>query len=372
MNRITRIEIENYRSIKHAVVELGALNVLVGKNGAGKSNFLDAIKLIADIFQNNFNTAIATQRPNVQSGSDLVYNHDVELPISIKIYLQSDTLHESVYHIEFYAKRNPEGQYPSLLFEAYHWDGEVIFARDATVWQTKPQGIEINLAGHMVVLPLFSANPKIEPVYQFFNAVFFHNVRPDTIGVSTAYTQTQLKPTGVNFATALHYFQENSPNYKRFVATVRHVLPHIADIQTLDVSGMTNIIFVTSDNMRHALALESLGTRQAIGLLFAMYQEPRPTFIAIEEPDNFIHAASIAALCDELREAALSSQVVVTTHSPDMIARFDVNDLRIVERTDEGTQIGYLDDVQRESVEREIFGSGSLLRIDGELRRQAD
>ena len=48
---ITRVEIKNYRSIAHADVTMKSLTVLVGRNGSGKSSFVDALKFVRDALQ---------------------------------------------------------------------------------------------------------------------------------------------------------------------------------------------------------------------------------------------------------------------------------------------------------------------------------
>ena len=49
--RITRVVLENYKSIAYCDVRLGPLTFLVGPNGSGKSNFLDALQFLADAMQ---------------------------------------------------------------------------------------------------------------------------------------------------------------------------------------------------------------------------------------------------------------------------------------------------------------------------------
>ena len=60
--RITRIRLENYKSIKFCDVTLEPITVLVGQNGSGKSNFLDAIFFIAEAFQTSLSDAIRSRR----------------------------------------------------------------------------------------------------------------------------------------------------------------------------------------------------------------------------------------------------------------------------------------------------------------------
>ena len=59
---LTNIEIKNYKSIKHIEINVGKFNVLIGENGAGKSNFLEAIASISAINANKFNNEFMLSR----------------------------------------------------------------------------------------------------------------------------------------------------------------------------------------------------------------------------------------------------------------------------------------------------------------------
>ena len=61
------------------------------------------------------------------------------------------------------------------------------------------------------------------------------------------------------------------------------------------------------------------GTLRALGLLTAVYQSSAPSLIAIEEPEATIHPGALGAILDILRAATQKMQVVVTTHSPELL-----------------------------------------------------
>jgi len=58
---IRRVELRNYRSIEHCDVELGPLMFLVGPNASGKSNFLDALRFVADCLNTSVSTALRSR-----------------------------------------------------------------------------------------------------------------------------------------------------------------------------------------------------------------------------------------------------------------------------------------------------------------------
>jgi len=108
------------------------------------------------------------------------------------------------------------------------------------------------------------------------------------------------------------------------------------------------------------------GTLHALGILLAAYQENPPTLIAFEEPEARVHPGAAAVLAEALQEAGLRTQVLLTTHSPDLITRFDVDALRAVERTASGaTVIAPIAESQREAIIHRLFTAGELHRIEG-------
>jgi predicted ATPase len=104
--------------------------------------------------------------------------------------------------------------------------------------------------------------------------------------------------------------------------------------------------------------------------LTAIYQTPSLPLIGLEEPDLMVHPAVIGVLSDILLEAANRSQLILTTHSPDLISRFPAEFLRIVNYTDGATQIGSLREDQREVINASLFSGGDLLRLEGLKRGQ--
>lgn len=110
-------------------------------------------------------------------------------------------------------------------------------------------------------------------------------------------------------------------------------------------------------------------TLRLLGILTAIHQQPAPSLIAIEEPELTVHPGAAAVLCDELIEASQRMQVLVTTHSPELITRMPIESLRVVEATTDGTKIGRVSPEQIAAVKNELFSPGDLIRMEG-LRRE--
>jgi predicted ATPase len=112
------------------------------------------------------------------------------------------------------------------------------------------------------------------------------------------------------------------------------------------------------------------GTLRALGAIVATSQLAEGnvpvTLVGIEEPETALHPAASGALMDALREAATHTQVVVTTHSPELLDQFDPEtDCLLSVRARQGkTDIGPIDPASRDAIKAHLYTAGDLLRMD--------
>jgi len=165
----------------------------------------------------------------------------------------------------------------------------------------------------------------------------------------------------------------------RWIADIKEalgkVVPGITNIQVKPVGGFLTLKFthLYEDTKPHDFeaSQESDGTLRMLGILVALFQEPPPSFIAIEEPEITVHPGVLGTLSELIKEASEKrSQVLISTHSPDLISRFDANDLRVVDwNCRDGTTIAPVDESQIDVINQRLFSSGDLLRIEGLRQR---
>jgi predicted ATPase len=91
--------------------------------------------------------------------------------------------------------------------------------------------------------------------------------------------------------------------------------------------------------------------------------------VGVEEPETALHPAAAGVLLDALDEATVSTQVVVTTHSADLLDGFDRLDqgtarLLVAEYREGATVIGTINRASREAIREHLFSAGELLRMD--------
>ena len=106
------------------------------------------------------------------------------------------------------------------------------------------------------------------------------------------------------------------------------------------------------------------GTLRALGLLVAVFQRPAPSVLVIEEPEATMHPGALGAVLDLLRHAGRSTQVIVTTHSPEALdAKWIGNKhLRMVTWDAGVSRVAPVSAATRETLRKQLAGAGELLR----------
>ena len=113
------------------------------------------------------------------------------------------------------------------------------------------------------------------------------------------------------------------------------------------------------------LSHESDGTIRLLAMLTALFQDPAPSLIGLEEPELAIHPGAMAVLSDTMQEAALRGQVLVATHSPDLINLLPIESIQAVTAEDGSTKVGKVAEYQMKSVRDKLFLPGELHSMEG-------
>jgi predicted ATPase len=110
---------------------------------------------------------------------------------------------------------------------------------------------------------------------------------------------------------------------------------------------------------------ESDGTLRSAALLTALIQTPSPSIIAIEEPELAIHPGALTVIRDFIVDAQRHAQIIITTHSPELLDHFDADYIRVVDRTRDATRISVMDEDQRHAVRDSLSTLGEVMRHEG-------
>ena len=137
------------------------------------------------------------------------------------------------------------------------------------------------------------------------------------------------------------------------IAALGRVVGDITDYRVNQVGGYLAVEFCHWGHLartRRRNRTARCGWRAFDGAL----ARPGAAFICIEEPELTVHPGALPVLFDFIKEASQRSQIVISTHSPELLDPFDVDQLLVVERHGT-TTVGPMDPAQRELVRKHLL-----------------
>lgn len=373
---ITRVRLSNYKSIKSCDVRLRSLAVLVGPNSSGKSNFLDAVRLTADALSTTLDHALR-DRGGITEVRRRSRGHPNHFAVSLSLDLGEGRSGQYEYEI---------GSAPSGGFrvtrERCQLDGEILGPEHGFGFEVHDGEVSTNLdvrlpaaAPDRLFLVSASNVDVLRPVYDALTNMGFYNLSPAAIRQPQQPDPgAPLRRDGSNLASVLETMERTRPESLGRVVEYLHVLaPGIVGVRRVNAGPMETIEFrqvVAGDRdpWRFSAINMSDGTLRALGVLVAMLQTVgRPTtLIGIEEPEVALHPAAVGVVVDAIRDASLHTQLIVTSHSPDLLDRDDLDPDELLAVRSEGgiTEVGPLDAYGRTAVKNKLFTPGELMRMN--------
>ena len=368
---VTRVRLRNYKSIAACDVRPAALSFLVGPNGSGKSNFLDALRFVAEALRSSLDHALR-ERGGIREVRRRSGGHPNHFGIRVDLRLPHS---EGWYAFRVGAK--PRGGYGVRHEECFvagadghdHYrveDGAVVGGTIAN-----PPAC----ASDRLYLVTMSGLPAFRPVYDALSGMGFYNLNPEAIrDLQAPGPGGLLKRDGGNLVSVLSDLdRRRKTTVEEYLAAITPGITGVAP-RTIG-SGLTLDFRQEARGAQHPRRVPassmSDGTLRALGVLVALFQGDGgdgagPTLIGIEEPEIALHPAAAGVLNDSLTEASQSAQVIVSSHSADLLDNDAISDTSIIAAHSEHaeTRIGPLDDAGRSSLRDHLFTAGELLRID--------
>ncbi|MBM3501012.1 MAG: hypothetical protein FJX74_20355, partial [Armatimonadetes bacterium] len=378
---ITKVHARNYRSLGDVEVELGPLTVLVGPNGSGKSNFVDVLHFLKDAFTHGLDAAIARR-----GGIGDMRRWSLGRPRDIALRLEFSRLWSpQLRFLSPLALATANGRYGLEIGSASAGQCEVKGERLHIKWEGPPEGYEIrggkvteSTCELATIVPTSSILAPTHPgllvagLVETIRGYGFYSILPNVLREpQKPGNDWPLDTHGSNLSSVLRGMRKADSRFlPEVVRALGYVVPGIQDVRVVQVGGYLALKLLHEDGKgrRHWFdaAQESDGTLRVLGVLTALYQDPPPALIAIEEPELTVQPGALALLRDCIVEAAdKRTQVIITTHSPDLMSLFDVDVLRVVAMTEGGTRIGPVAEWQKQSVRDQLFSPGELMLAEG-------
>jgi predicted ATPase len=328
---IEKIEIRNFKSIKELDLLLQPMNILIGANGVGKSNFIFFFKLLKEIYEQNLRSYVSQQ-----GGADnLLYFGRKNSEMLGGLVLYKDM-------VAYYFNLKPD-QYNNLYFDI---EGDYFCAimdcdkdyQNGKSWMNRIWG-----RGHKE--SMIKDNVKeiraqiIEGFFTSFRTYHFHDTS-DTAKIkqiSNVNDNRFLREDGSNLAPFLYLLSEkHSTNFRRIEGVIRSIAPFFDRFDLApDRHNSDNIMLEWkergSDMYFNAHHLSD-GTLRMIALTTLLLQPNPPETIIIDEPELGLHPMAINKLAAMLKQASRKSQIILSTQSVNLLDNFEPEDIIAVDR----------------------------------------
>lgn len=371
---IRRVVLRNYKSIAACSVDLARLTFLVGANGSGKSNFLDGLRFVAESLRTSLDHALR-DRGTIKEVRRRSGGHPNHFALRIDFCLQDG----AVGHFSFRVGAKPSGGYEVQNEECHLLGGEP--GAEAAFYHVKAG--RVTAASHPlpVTLPdrlqLVAASglPEFRKVYDALSSIQIYNLNPQEISAMQRPDPGELlRRDGGNASSVLQTMDAGTrEQVNQYLA---RIVPGIKSVEPKTLGKQETIEFRQDvrgqQHPWHFLAGSmSDGTLRALGTLLAIHQRavssgaPRPpSLIGLEEPETALHPAAASVLLAALREASQTTQILVTSHSPELLDNPDIpEDSIFAVANDDGlTRIGRVDSAGRDMLRAKLFTPGELLR----------
>jgi len=165
--------------------------------------------------------------------------------------------------------------------------------------------------------------------------------------------------------------EENGHRYQTVCELLSQVVPGMTGVEPLPQGNKLTLKFwqeTKKQGKKFRWSFPALnmsdGTLRALGILIALNQIPIPPLVAIEEPEATIHPGALGVLMDAFNEGKARSQILVTTHCPDLLDHPSVTDenLRLVEFREGETLLLPVGAVSKSAIKKRLATYGELLR----------
>lgn len=367
---IHRITLRNYKSIASCQLDLPNLVFLIGPNGSGKSNFLDGFRFVSDSLKTSLDHALR-DRGTIKEVRRRSGGH----PNHFSLRLDFTLPEKGIGHLSFRIGARKDGGFEVQNEECRVLDG----LNEHFYHVSSGKVINSSLPLMPAALPdrLFlvaaSGLAEFRSSFDALSRIEVYNLNPNEIkSMQKPDPGELLRRDGSNIASV---FQNLDPAHQKSINDyLARIVRGLSEAQTKILGSQETIEFrqaVKGQKHPWTFLASSMsdGTLRAFGVLTAVFQNLKstgisPKLIGLEEPEMALHPAASAVLLAALRHASQSAQILVTSHSPDLLDNEDIppESILAVDNIDGVTRIGPIDEAGRQALRNKLFTPGELLR----------
>jgi predicted ATPase len=387
---IRALTLKRFRSIPAERVEFQNPTFLVGRNGSGKSNLVDAFSFLSEamtsplqaVFDKRGGISIVRNRTSVRSAPP-------DLGLAVEFGKINGEIERGRYAFQIKALPNYGFRVVKEQCIVAAASGEISrFDRSREGFRSNVLEPGPSLDPASLALPVVGGEARFAPILRTLLSMRVYSIEPSKIrDMQDPDSGMSLRSDGGNAASVLQEIDRRSKgDFERICQLLQSIVPHTTRVRTSKHGKKLSLTFTQEWGDRKRLRFEAFsmsdGTLRALGLLTAVFQKPTPALMVIEEPGSTIHPGALGAVLDLLKHATTRMQVIVTTHSPDVLDApwIEHKHLRMVTWEEGATHIGAVADSSRKALQQHLMGAGELLRsnaleaaplfTEGEYRQQ--
>lgn len=329
---IKKITIDNFKSIRHIEVEIPHFAVIVGNNGAGKSNFLKAIKIVA-LLASGKQIKDVLRQMNLFSGELLFDKDNPKITISIEMSLKAK---EITYLLEITRDKSEETYIYRIsreILQNGHSNGPILKRIGEKIEIDTEEGeasSESNLVDSQLAISILKKPEIVSEVQRFLSSILVEYYEPSNLREFGSTTSADFDR---NLAEKLFHQQETSQeSYRKIEETLKEIVMGVEKIKVLGSGERLYISFKEQTlPVSYTFFSSSDGNLRTLAILVALFQKPKPSAIFLDEIENSLHPTRIKSLLKLLdyycEKEVKSSQVVLTTHSPVVMEYVDAKQI---------------------------------------------
>jgi predicted ATPase len=330
MAQIERLTIKGFKSIKSLEnFELRSLNVLIGPNGVGKSNFIGALRFLSEVAGDNFSGYVQKQ-----GKAPALFHGGLKKTqqLAFEVYAKPSRGYQNGYLVSFDASN----------------DNRLIFAEESTWIKGSMTSGTTRVLGRNHEEALIRVNTEkvskyVRSIMQSWRQYHFHDTS-ELAAVKKPHSRKdtlRLKSDAGNLAAYLAMLRESAAaHYSQIVETIRLVAPFFGDfVKRSDESDTIELEWTQRgdpDTPYGASALSD-GTLRFICLTTLLLQPyyKLPDTVLIDEPELGLHPYAIDVLADMMKQVAENRQLIVSTQSVELLNALSPEDVVVVDRIGE-------------------------------------
>ncbi len=363
MPALEEIKISGFKSIRDTTITLRDVNILVGANAAGKSNFLQLFQMMRALTRNRLNLYVGQK-----GGANrlLYYGAKITKKLTVEMWFPRNEKLANGYKVVL----SPTA------------DDRFIFEEEVCcLWNKSQYGkpLEERLGGGHSESQLATCGSgvakHVRECLQSWRRYHFHDTseRAPIRMTCSLNDNDYLHEDGSNVAAYLHrlkYSQRQAEQaaFRLIEQTVQLAVPYFGDFYLRPTAENPDMIRLewrerSSDYIFGPEALSDGSLRFiCLAALLNMPAEHQPQIIILDEPELGLHPAALQLVAEMVRTAAAHTQVVLATHSVSLLNYFSPEDVIVVDRGDEGTTFRRLseENLRHWMEEFEHYGVGDL------------